>query len=168
MSEGGSMEITEKQRAEMERVSHLVESHLQAEGLDLEKIRVKTDDGLPAWTFVQGSVLVRVYLRPGQGKGELVYFQAVAPVVLVPDEDREAFFEELLGLNADTLWSCAFAIRDGVVLITADRTTTDLDLSEVVELVESVAAYAVRFDDELADRFSAVRFSDAHRAESDG
>ena len=161
MSDVGSVETTDGQRAEMDRVSHLVETHLQSEGLDLEQVRIRTRDGTPAWTFVQGSALVRVYLRPGAG--DLVYFQTVAPVVLVPEENREAFYQFLLSANADTLWSCAFAVRDGVALVTADRTTVDLDLSEVVEMVESVAGYADQFDDLLVDRFSAQRYTDARR-----
>ncbi len=163
MSDLGGNEMTDRQRSEMDRVSHLVESHLQGEGLDLEQVRVKTQDGSPAWSFVQGSALVRVYLRPGMGQGDLVYFQTVAPVVLVPEENREAFLEFLLSANADVLWSCAFALREGVALVTADRTTVDLDLSEVVEMIESVAAYADRFDDELVERFGAVRYVDARR-----
>ena len=60
-------------------------------------------------------------------------------MIILPDEGRDKIFEKLLALNADQLWSCAFAVRQDRVIITADRTTRDLDRSEVVEMIERVA-----------------------------
>ncbi len=151
--------LSEEQKAEMERVAGLIEQYLEAEGLDLGKVRLESESGYPAWAFTQGSALVQVHLRPGRTQ-EIVYFQALAPVVAVPEENREGFYRKLLELNADELWSCAFAVRQDTVIVTADRTTVDMDLSEVVEMVESVAAYADRFDDELAQEFGTKRYTD--------
>ncbi len=54
----------------------------------------------------------------------------------------------------------AFAVRQDRVIITADRTTRDLDRSEVVEMIERVAAYADKFDDELVEEFGGTRYTD--------
>ncbi len=158
--------LSEQQKAEMDRVAGLVEQYLEAEGLDLGKVRLESGSGYPAWAFTQGSALVQVHLRPGRTQ-EVVYFQAVAPVVTLPEENREAFFRHLLELNADELWSCAFAVRQDTVIVTADRTTVDMDLSEIVEMVESVAAYADRFDDELAEEFRTKRYTDTRPSEGE-
>ncbi|MCD6496985.1 MAG: YbjN domain-containing protein [Deltaproteobacteria bacterium] len=153
--------LTEAQREDAERVVKMVETHLASEGLILEKVRIPTKDGHPAWAFVQGSALVRIHLVYGSPDMTANYLQVVAPVILLPDANTEALYRRLLSLNADELWMCSFAIRDDTVLVTADRTTLDLDLSEVVEMIERVAVYGDRFDDELAKEFGAMRYSDA-------
>lgn len=150
----------EKQQAELERVINLVEAHLKEEGLVPEDVKMKSADGHPAWAFRQGSASVRIHLLPGEKDSEHGYFQVVAPVIILPDEGRDRIFERLLSLNADQLWSCAFAIRQDRVIITADRTTRDLDRSEVVEMIERVAAYADKFDDELVEEFGGTRYTD--------
>lgn len=151
---------TEKQQAELDRVVDLVEAHLKQEGLVPEDVKMKTADGHPAWAFRQGSASVRIHLLPGDKESDYGYFQVVAPVIILPDNDREKVFERLLALNADQLWSCAFAVRQDRVIITADRTTRDLDRSEVVEMIERVAAYADKFDDELVEEFGGTRYTD--------
>ena len=152
--------MTEKQDNDRKRVVELVETHLTAEGLELEKIRLKTKDGHPAWAFTQGSAAVRVHLIPAPDDRPYNYFQVVAPVLVLPDEKKEELFENLLRLNADELWMCAFALRGDHVLITADRTSVDLDRSEVVEMIERVAAYADKFDDELVEKYGGKRYTD--------
>ena len=152
--------MNEKQKKDQERIVELVENHLESEGLDLETVRKKSKDDHPYWAFAQGSAAVRIHLIAGPEERGINYFQVVSPVLVLPEENREALFQRLLELNADQLWMCGFAIRNDTVLLTADRTTVDLDRSEVVEMIERVAAYADKFDDELAEEFGVVRFSD--------
>ena len=151
---------TEKQQAELDRVVELVEAHLKQEGLVPEDVKMNTADKHPAWAFRQGSASVRIHLLAGDKDSDYGYFQVVAPVIILPEKDREKIFGRLLTLNADQLWSCAFAVRQDRVIITADRTTHDLDRSEVVEMIERVAAYADKFDDELVEEFGGTRYTD--------
>lgn len=150
----------DNQQADLARVVDLVETHLKEEGLVPEDVKMKTADGHPAWAFRQGSASVRIHLLPGDKEGDAGYFQVVAPVIILPEEGREKVYERLLSLNADQLWSCAFAIRQDRVIITADRTTRDLDRSEVIEMIERVAAYADKYDDELVEEFGGTRYTD--------
>lgn len=152
--------MTEKRTEELDRVTKLVEEHLKEEGLKADEVRMQTQDEHPAWAFRQGSASVRIHLIPGEKESEHGYFQVVAPVMILPEKDRERIYGKLLELNADQLWSCAFAIRQDRVIITADRTTRDLDRSEVVEMIERVALYADKFDDELVEAFGGTRYTD--------
>ena len=151
---------SEKQQAELDRVVALVEDHLNNEGLTPADVKMKTADGHPAWAFRQGSASVRIHLLSGDKESDHGYFQVVAPVIIMPDEGRDKICERLLSLNADQLWMCAFALRQDRVIITADRTTRDLDRSEVAEMIERVAAYADKFDDELVEEFGGTRYTD--------
>lgn len=150
----------EKLNAELKRVEALVEQHLKDEGLDPEVVRMKTADGHPAWAFRQGSASVRIHVLGADAESDVAYFQVVAPVIILPEESRSDIYLRLLTLNADQLWSCAFAVRQDRVILTADRTTRDLDKSEVAEMVERVAAYADKFDDELVEEFGGTRYTD--------
>ena len=151
---------SENRQAELDRVIALVEGHLNDEGLKPDEVKMKTADGHPAWAFRQGSASVRIHLLAGEKESGYGYFQVVAPVIILPEEGRDLIYERLLSLNADQLWSCAFAVRQDRVILTADRTTRDLDKSEVVEMIERVAAYADKFDDELVEEFGGIRYTD--------
>jgi cytochrome c1 len=151
---------SDKQQAELDRVTDIVQKHLESGGLEPDQVKMKTADKHPAWAFRQGSASVRIHLLPGDKESDYGYFQVVAPVIILPESEREQVFQRLLELNADQLWSCAFAIRQDRVIITADRTTRDLDGSEVVEMIERVAAYADKFDDELVEEFGGTRYTD--------
>jgi hypothetical protein len=66
--------------------------------------------------------------------------------------DRAALYAHLLDLNA-TLCGAAFATEGDHVLLVSERSTLDLDLSEVLELIERVTAYTDEHDDVLVARF---------------
>jgi len=155
--------MNEAQQKNQERVVKLVESHLESEGLNLETVRKKSNDGHPYWAFAQGSAAVRIHIIPGPEQRGVNYFQVVSPIIVLPEENKEALYRKLLELNGDQLWMCGFAVRNDTVLLTADRTTVDLDRSEVIEMIERVAAYADKFDDELSEEFGALRFSDKNK-----
>ena len=66
--------------------------------------------------------------------------------------DRSALFAHLLDLNAG-LCGAAFATEGDQVLLVSERSTLDLDLSEVLELIERVTTYTDEHDDVLVARF---------------
>src|SRR4051794_35073720 len=57
--------------------------------------------------------------------------------------DRAALFAELLDHNAQ-MCGAAFATENGRVLLVSERTTLDLDKSEVRELIDRVLAYVTQ------------------------
>ena len=67
--------------------------------------------------------------------------------------DTEALFRRLLALNALEIHGAAFAVRDPYVLLVAERTTRDLDRSEVYDLIHRVQEYADAWDDALVSEF---------------
>ncbi len=85
------------------------------------------------------------------------------------DVDLDAFADGLsaLGGGTDDALVLALGQRAGFLLARynrhfggLDRTTRDLDRSEVVEMIERVAAYADKFDDELVDQYGGTRYTD--------
>jgi hypothetical protein len=66
--------------------------------------------------------------------------------------DRPALFTHLLQLNTG-LCGAAFALDGDRVLLVSERSTLDIDRSEVLELIKRVATYADDYDDVLVARF---------------
>ena len=78
----------------------------------------------------------------------------VSSVVLTLDArvDRAALFAHLLAENAN-LSGAAFATHGDQVLLVSERSTLDLDQSEVLDVISRVATYADDHDDVLVARF---------------
>jgi hypothetical protein len=105
---------------------------------------------LRAWQIAKGSAMARVALiaRP-----EFTHIRIEANVMRIgPGADRAALFGHLLALNKD-LCGAAFALDGDRVLLVTERSTLDLDRSEVRELIHTVTTYADDHDDALVARF---------------
>jgi len=103
-----------------------------------------------AWRITSGSAITRVTVVQRAAFPHL----RVSAVVLTLDAavDRAALFGHLLELNAG-LAGVAFAADGDQVLLVSERSTLDLDLSEVRDAIERVTTYADEHDDVLVARF---------------
>jgi hypothetical protein len=107
-------------------------------------------DALHAWRLVSGSATTRVTVVP---RSAFPHLRVCAVVMtLDPAVDRSALFAHLLALNAG-LCGAAFAVDGDHVLLVSERSTLDLDHSEVLEAIERVTSYADAHDDVLVARF---------------
>lgn len=100
----------------------------------------------------QGSATVEIQLLTRPDGAHLRVASAV--VHAGPATDRAALWQDLLSRNAD-LCGLAFAIRGDQVLLVAERSTLDLDRTEVHDMIQRTATVADELDDELATRYGA-------------
>ena len=63
-----------------------------------------------------------------------------------------ALYQHLLERNAE-LWGAAFALELDKVVLVAERSTLDLDRSEVADMIRRVTTYADDHDDTLVAKF---------------
>jgi hypothetical protein len=128
----------------------LVEQVLVELGYSPAKSRAGESGGTHAWRLVRGSATTRVSVVQ---RSTFPYLR-VSAVVMTLDAsvDRAALFAHLLELNA-TLCGVAFAIEADHVLLVTERSTLDLDFSEVRDAIERVTTYADEHDDVLVARF---------------
>jgi len=103
-----------------------------------------------SWRIVTGSAVTRVTVVH---RREFPYLR-VSAVVMTLDAtvDRAALFAHLLELNA-SLCGAAFATDGDQVLLLSERSTLDLDHSEVHDMIQRVTIYADEHDDVLVARF---------------
>jgi hypothetical protein len=103
-----------------------------------------------AWRIVTGSAVTHVTVVDHTEFPRL----RVASVVMTLDAkvDRTALFAHLLAENA-SLSGAAFATHGDQVLLVSERSTLDLDHSEVLDVIGRVTTYADDHDDALVARF---------------
>lgn len=128
----------------------LVEQVLGELGHPPEAIRIKEPGASHAWRLTKGSAITRVTVVQRTAFPHL----RISAVVMTVDAavDRAALFSHLLELNA-TLCGVAFAADGDHVLLVSERSTLDLDHSEVLDAIERVTTYTDEHDDVLVARF---------------
>jgi hypothetical protein len=128
----------------------LVEEVLREQGHDPGVSRTSVPGAPHAWQIRTGSAITRVTVFPTPDFTHL----RVRSVVMTIDAsvDRTALFHHLLERNAE-LWGAAFALELDKVVLVAERSTLDLDRSEVADMIRRVTTYADDHDDTLVARF---------------
>ena len=128
----------------------LVEQALIALGHTPAACRVGDAGTSNVWRLARGSAATGVAVIQRSAFPHL----RVSAVVMTLDGavDRAALFAHLLELNAG-LCGAAFASDGDHVLLVSERSTLDLDHSEVLDVIERVTAYADEHDDVLVARF---------------
>ena len=128
----------------------LVEAALAELGHPAPASRVKDATALHAWQIPKGSSVTRVTLLH---RAEFTHIRVCAIVMTVDAKvDRPALHEHLLQLNG-ALCGAGFATEGDQVLLLGERSTLDLDRSEILELIRRVTTYADDHDDVLVARF---------------
>jgi hypothetical protein len=128
----------------------LVEEALAALGYPADAARIQDAGALRSWQIAKGSATTRVTLVD---RTEFTHIRVCATVMtLDANVDRPTLFGHLLDLNA-ALCGAAFATDGDRVLLLSERSTLDLDRSEVDELIKRVTTTADEHDDVLVARF---------------
>ena len=128
----------------------LVEQALTELGHPPATSRLSGPGATHAWRIVTGSAVTHVTVVDNSEFPRL----RVSSVVMTLDAkvDRAALFAHLLAQNA-SLSGAAFAASGDQVLLVSERSTLDLDHSEVLDVIGRVTTYADDHDDVLVARF---------------
>jgi hypothetical protein len=112
--------------------------------------KISDPAAIHAWQLRKGSAVTQVSLIE---RTEFTHIRVCAIVMTMdPKVDRTALFTYLLGGNA-TLCGAAFAVDGDHVLLVAERSTLDLDRSEVLDTIQRVTTAADDHDDALVAKF---------------
>jgi hypothetical protein len=133
----------------------MVEAYFERRGLPVADHILKDSEGFGYW-LMEGSA--RIYILV-QDSPQGAILRITAPLVFLPENNRELFYRKLLDLNG-TLSSCALCTHDNVVLVVAQRPTFGLVQEELDDLVWHVAYVADLLDNKLAEEFGCKMYSD--------
>lgn len=130
--------------------------------LNPEENRLHLEGDQQGWGLMKGSAEVFIFIIPGLVDDKYHSFQVVSPLMKLPNSpsNQAALFRKLLELNAEALSGVAFGVKGDTVVIVADRSTQDLNRSEVREMILRVGYFADLHDDELVSQFGGRRFSE--------
>lgn len=151
-----------KQESNLKSTRDMVEKVITELNLSPEENRLDTNDGSLAWGLMRGSAQVFVFIKPGMDRDAFNSIQVVAPVMRIPPvkTTQAALFQHLLELNIQEITGAAFGIKNDTVVILVDRTTQDLDRSEVMDMILRVGYFADLYDDALVSKFGGKRYAD--------
>lgn len=145
---------------DVRRAVEMVETTIKALGVDPAAAKIPGDDKTHAYALRRGSA--RVVVAVAKGEGGHGVLRVLAPVVRAPEASKEAaVFRRLLELNAREISGAAFGLFGDEIVAVSERSTKDLDPSEVEASVKNVGRVADRWDDALAKEFGLKRSTDA-------
>ena len=146
-----------KQPGALKAVVRLVESVIEELGIPPAEAHIPSKEG-PLWGLMKGSAEVYVSLTEGEDQP---YFHVFSPVMPLLEENLAPLCRRLLELNCDELTGAAFGMRGDRVVVCADRPVSDLDRSEVKEMIVRVGTYSDHYDDMLVAEFGGRKHSEA-------
>lgn len=152
-----------KQESNMRSCIKMVETVITDLGLDPKDTQVPSPGNERiAWGLMKGSAEIYVSLKQDNKEN---YIRVSAPVITLPngDQNQLRLFRHLLALNAGTVIGAAFGITKDRVIMVTERSTVDLDISEVRDMINRVGHYADFYDDALVNEFGGQRHTDVGR-----
>jgi hypothetical protein len=127
------------------RVAEYIQRFSELIGVAIEPL---DEDGFTQVS--RGSATVGINIV--EQKGFILF---LAPIMEVPEKNREALYRRLLELNYLATEDGAFAIdqESGKVYLRALRSLEGLDFEEFVDMLDTVARVADEYDDQLRAQF---------------
>jgi hypothetical protein len=140
--------FSNKQEANLRSCIRMIEDALTSLGHPPDNSRSESDDDMPAWRVESGGVRVDVHLGITDEKNVL---RVMATVATVPPGAGEArIFRKLLELNADEVKGVAFGLVGNDIVLVSERSTIDLDPSEVEDILRRIEKFAAHYAGVLA------------------
>jgi hypothetical protein len=133
----------------MENLYEIVEDAIRRIGVSPEVCRDKKQEG--RWVLKKNEIKVWIDMIHIKAE-ERAYFQVTAPIINIPNENREVFYEDLLKIN-DKLYGVAFSIYNGAAWIKILREAEGLDSTEAYASIIRVGTYGERYLKELKEKY---------------
>jgi hypothetical protein len=145
--------FSNKQESNLRSCIQMVEDVIKTLGHDPDESRIETHDDMPAWRVQKGSAFVTIVIQGDDKAAENLLLVSAELVRLDATVDRLKLFQRLLELNVSAIKGAAFGLRGDDVVLVAERSTLDLDRSEVEEVLKKIEEYADHYDDVLVAQF---------------
>ena len=135
--------------------SATIEAVLTKLGLDPKGSKVRDEQANRAWGLLRGSAQVLLMVTQAEGA---TWVRVIAPVVKLPTaEQRPAFFQRLLELNARGMRNASFGLLNDGVVVVSERPAEGLDQSELEQMLKHVGAVADHYDDLFIQEYGVTR-----------
>ena len=126
---------------------NIIEQAIAKIGLDPQITRKATGQ----WTIKKGQIPVWIDVFYSQAH-KRAYFQAVSPVMKMPNKNQGALALELLQLN-NQFYGVAFTTNQGYIFIKTIREAEGMDMNEALAMILRVGNYADQYDNVLKKKY---------------
>ena len=153
-----------KQEANLRATIKMVELVISELGLNPADTELDWPGTVRGWGLKKGSAEVYITLSRDEQTSE--NFIRVHAILLVLPQNQDAcnrLYRRILEENATGILGAAFGVSGDKVLLVSERSTTDLDISEVRDMIRRVGHYADYYDDLLVSEFGGQRYCDVSR-----
>lgn len=130
------------------RYAAMIHQVLAGRRIDPDTARLDVEGGY-GWNFRYGSAIIEVYIHQNDEGG---YFQALSPIITLPQSGLLPFYRQLLELNLQ-LTNAALGVYNDTVYIFSERPLDGLDEIEAQSTIQHVADYADTLDNTLVTEF---------------
>ncbi len=131
----------------LEKYYQLIERAIEKLGITPSSVREKEGQ----WNLKKGSAVIYINVWEDKKK-QSGYFQASSTVARVPDKNKEAFFSEILDINAK-IFGVTMGKIDPWIFVRHVRELEGLDESEIIATINRVANYSDIYDDYLEEKY---------------
>jgi len=155
--------FSNKQESNYRSSTKMVETVILELGIPVDDTRIgESSEHAPSqehsgWVIMKGSAEVYVFLYRGENDN---FIHVYSPVMTLPERNLLQLFRRLLDLNGVGQMGVAFGLKGDNVVLSIYRSTTDLDKSEVREMIINVGEHADYYDDILVNEFGGRRYCD--------
>lgn len=147
--------------ATFEEYNTLIENTLNLLGLNPEEAR-SSEPG--QWVVYNGDTEIYIdlweqkeangwmYFKP---EGSVFIFQVISPVCILPKENREKLFEELLHNNLNMLYSSyTISTEENILAVKFRRVCDEIRREDIVEAIEATGFYSETTFSAISDRYA--------------
>ena len=153
--------FSNKQESNYRACVKMVETVIAELGISVDETRIGSSQDSKGehngWVIMKGSAEVYVFIYRGENDN---FIHVYSPVMTLPERNLLQLFRRLLDLNGVGQMGVAFGLKGDNVVLSVYRSTTDLDKSEVREMIISVGEHADYYDDILVNEFGGRRHCD--------
>jgi hypothetical protein len=133
--------------ADLQKYYALVDECIQTLGVDPNVCRGENPG---QWDLKKGSA--SVWVDVWQNEDGWGYLMIMAPICDIPDNNKEAFFTEILEIN-HKLYGCAMTKYENKIYVKTVREVDGLDKDEAMAMFNRVGNYSDDYDDYLQQKY---------------
>jgi len=104
------------------------------------------------WNLSKGSASVWIDVWESEDDNFIGFLQIMAPVVQIPENNREAFYREILDIN-HTLYGVGMTAYGDWIYMKTVRELDGLDDDEAAAMFNRIGNYADDYDDMLIEKY---------------
>jgi hypothetical protein len=146
------------EQTEPEKTTAMIQELLESFGFNPAEHLMSESEGQIVYGLTRGSAQLYIILNNDTAGA---WVQVISPILGLPPEDQRLdCYEALLKLNAGSLVNCALGIENDKICIGSDRSTKDIQASELHDMVLCVSKFADDLDDMLAEKYGCEMLGD--------